>query len=148
MRIKFNPFDGSGLDFVSTGSATEAEAALKVQEEFDVYGTFAVGDLVVPSGNQAEAVESISDNYYYPRAVFGIIIEIISPTRAKVLITGKLSGSQYQIAGLTFGKSLFVSSTGKLVTAPPTTGPLQKMGIALKSDGIFLLPSLDLINRV
>lgn len=143
--FKFNPFTGT-LDIAESGN-TDAETAEKVQEEFDNDGPVQVGSLVIPSTTLADSVKAITTNYNYPSASFGIVTEIVSPTRCKVLISGKLSGSIYQLSGLTFGKTLFIGSDGKLTTTPPTTGPLQKMGISLRSDSIFLLPNLDIINR-
>ena len=147
MSWRINPFTGQLDHTGSSGTVDEAEVALKVQEEFDNDGPVMVGDLVIASSSVAEAVKSINTNYNYPSAVFGIVTEIVSPTRCKVLISGKLSGVLYQLTGLTFGRDLFVGSDGKLTTTPPPTGPLQKLGIAIKSDSIFLLPNLTIINR-
>lgn len=146
MSWNFNPF--LGVITQKSSKATDAETALKVQEEFDNDGPVQVGSVVVPSSALQDTVRAIDTNYNYPSAAFGVVTEIVSPTRCKVLISGKLSGSIYQLAGLTFGKTVFIGADGKLTTTPPASGPLQKMGIALKSDSIFLLPNLDIINRV
>lgn len=146
MTWKFNPF--LGVPTQTSGTVSEvAEAAEKVAEEFDNDGPVQVGDLVIPSTTLADSVKAITTNYNYPSASFGIVIEILTPTRCKVLISGKLTGGIYQLSGLTFGKTVFIGSNGKLTTTPPATGPLQKMGLSLKSDTIFLLPNLDIINR-
>lgn len=144
MALTFNPFTGQ-LDYVSAASTT-IEAAEKIQDEFDLYGVGAVGDVVIPSPNQTDAVESLTSNYY-TGAAFGVITEFVTSTRVKVLVSGRLSGSAFQLSGLTFGQVLFISSTGKLTTTVPATGHLQKFGIALKGDTVFLLPSMDKVLR-
>lgn len=145
MKPIFNPFTGD-IDFIAD-SVSSSEFAEKVQEEFDLEGVGSVGDLIVASDITPDTVKAITTNYIYPKAAFGVITSFVTPTRVKVLITGRLSGAAYQLSGLTFGKILFISSTGKLDTTPPVTGPYQKMGIALKSDTIFLLPNLEIVNR-
>lgn len=144
MALTFNPFTGD-FDFIAAPQ-TEVEVAEKVAEEFDLYGIGQLGDLIIPSPNQVDSVEAISSNYY-TGVVFGIIIGFISPTRVKVLISGKLTGATYQLSGLTFGSVLFISSLGKLTTTPPPTGHLQRLGIAVKSDSVFLNPSPDKVVR-
>jgi hypothetical protein len=143
IRPFFNPFTGD-IELIPVADAIESAA--KVQEEFDLYGSAAVGDIIIPSTSQAETVEAISSNNY-AGAAFGIVTEIVSPTRVKVLISGKLSGSAYQLSGLDFGKILYISPLGKMTTTAPSLGGVQRMGIALKSDTIFLLPSLDKLIR-
>lgn len=143
IRLAFNPLSG---DFDIIASRANADAAAKVQEEFELYGVGAVGDLIIPSLSQSETVEAIDSNNY-TGAAFGVITEIVSPTRVKVLISGKLSGLAYQLTNLEFGKILYISPQGKLTTTAPTLGGVQRMGIALKSDSIFLLPSLDKLIR-
>lgn len=145
MPIKpiYNPFSG---DLELQYQQNTVELAQKIQEEFDCTPETVVGDLVVPSQVLTETVEPIQTNYYTD-VVFGVVTEKITPTRVKVLVSGKLSGAMYQLSGLVFGKALYVSSLGKLTTTPPTTGHLQTLGIALKSDVVFLLPSITKIIR-
>ncbi len=148
MSWRINPFTGvAEFSGSSSGTVDEAEVALKVAEIYETDGPVQVGDLVIPSPTLSETVKAINTNYNYPSAVMGVVIEIVSATQVRILHMGKLSGGLYQLAGLTFGKQLFVGANGKITTTPPVTGPLQKLGTALKSDVIFLLPSPDIINR-
>ncbi len=144
MALTFNPLSGE-FDFIAAPQ-TDVEVAEKIAEQFTLYGPAAVGDLVIPSSNQVESVEAISSNYY-TGVVFGVIISFVSSTEVKVLISGKLSGIGYQLSGLDFGQVLFVSSAGKLTTTPPPTGHLQRLGIAIKSDTVYLNPSPDKVVR-
>lgn len=143
LRPVFNPLNGE-LDLVSF--QTDVEVAAKVQETFDCAQSTSIGDLVVPSEILNDTVESVSTNYY-PNLVFGVVVAKPTPTRATVLVSGRLQGSQYQLMGLDFGKALYVSPLGKLTTTPPTTGHVQRLGIAIKSDSVFLLPSMDKVIR-
>ena len=138
--FKFNPFTGN-LDRTAT-KQTVVETAEKIAETFDCLAGAAVGDVVVPSRTTQNLVLTLSSNVY-DDAAFGIIIEKITLTTCKVLISGKLAGAAFGLGGLTFGKPLFISTSGTIPTTPPTTGHLQKMGIAIKTDTIFLLPSLE-----
>lgn len=147
-RFIFNPLSGT-LDVVASASSqtqTEVDAALKVAEYFDCIEPANVGDLVVPSETAQETVEPIASNVY-PNLVFGVIIEKLNTGRCRVLISGKLSGSAFQLSGLTTGKALYVGLNGKLTTLPPATGHIQRCGVALKSDTIFLNISLDKVVR-
>lgn len=147
-RFIFNPLTGS-LDVVASASAqtpTEVDAALKVAEYFDCVEPASIGDLVVPSETTQETVEPISSNVY-PNLVFGVIIEKLGVGRCRVLISGKLSGAAYQLAGLVTGRALYVGSNGKLTTTPPVSGHIQRCGVALKSDTVFLNISLDKVVR-
>lgn len=139
-RLAFNPVSGD-FEF-----QPNKNAAQKVQETFDCSPATAIGDLVVPSLTSIETVEPINSNYY-DNLVFGVVVAKPTATRATVLVSGKLSGGAYQLSGLTFGKCLYISSLGKLTTTPPATGHLQALGIALKSDVVFLLPSMTKVIR-
>lgn len=139
----YNPLSGE-IEFAYLQDSVEL--AQKVQETFTLYGPAAVGDLVVPSANQAESVEAISSNYY-SNLVLGVITGFVDPTTVKVLVSGKLTGASNQLAGLTFGQAIFVSSLGKITTTPPTSGHLQAMGTALKQDVVFLLISPNKVIR-
>lgn len=140
IRPFFNPIEGD-IDFTFI-----QDSAPKVQETFNLDGIAAIGDLIVPSDVVAESVKAIADNTY-DNVVFGVIVGFETPTRVQVLVSGKLKGITYQLGGLTFGKALYVGTNGKFTTTPPLTGNLQAMGIALKSDSIFLLPSITKVQR-
>ncbi len=140
----FNPL--TGLLEPNAAAFEETEFALKVAENFNVVEPASVGDLVVASATLPETVEPVSNNLF-DNTVFGVIIEKLGVGSAKVLISGKLSGSLYQLAGLQTGKTVFVSESGKMTTTPPATGHLQVMGVALKSDTMFLNISLSKVVR-
>jgi hypothetical protein len=140
VAYRWNPVSGQ-LDLVRP-TQTTVETAEKIADTFDCDATALVGDVVTPSETVENKVESLAGNVYNGLA-FGIIIEKLSLTTCKVLISGKLTGATYNLAGLTYGKALFVGTDGTITTTTPTTGHRQKMGMAIKSDTIFLLPSLE-----
>lgn len=144
MAFRWNPVSGT-LDLVKP-TQTNVETAEKIAEIFDCEATAAVGDVVVPSTTVANRVDVLSSNVYSGLA-FGIIIEKLTITTCKVLVSGKLSGALYGLSGLTFGKALFIDTDGTITTTVPATGHLQKMGMAIKDDTIFLLPSLEKVVR-
>ena len=145
MAIRFNPITGS-LDLVSVSGSSTIEFAEKVAEIFSCPVSTAVGTLVTASRDDPDTVLPITTNVY-DDLVFGAVIEKPTSTTAKVLITGRLSGSIYNLSGLTIGKPIFVGTSGELTTTPPPTGHLQKMGIATKSDTVYLLPTMDKVVR-
>jgi hypothetical protein len=144
MAFRWNPVSGT-LDLVKP-TQTTVETAEKIAEIFDCDATAAVGDVVAPSTTTANKVDHLTSNSYNGLA-FGVIIEKLTITTCKVLISGKLAGPTYGLSGLTFGKPLFVDTDGSLTTTVPPTGHLQKMGMAIKDDTIFLLPSLEKVVR-
>jgi len=136
MAFRFNPLSGQ-LEI--DRSATTVEFAEKISAEFDCDISAVIGDVVVPSTITENKVESLSSNTYSNLA-FGIIIKKITTTTCEVLISGKLTDG---FSGLAFGKPIYVGTDGKVTTTVPTINSLQKIGLAIKSDEIFLLPSLE-----
>lgn len=146
MAYKWNPFTGNFDQVIDNEASNTTEFAQKVAEEFDCLATAQVGDIVVPSTTTPNLVEELDSNVY-DNLAFGIVIEKLTLTTCKVLISGKLAGASYGLSGLTFGKPLFIGTDGSLTTTVPATGHLQKMGIAVKADTIFLLPTMEKVVR-
>lgn len=140
MAVRFNPFTGQ-LDLVAP-KQTAIDTAEKIADIFGCLASVSVGDVVVPSTTVSDHVDTLSTNAY-DNLAFGVVIEKISLTSCKVLVSGKLTGAAFGISGLTFGKAVFIGTDGSLTTTVPVTGHRQKMGMAIKSDSIFLLPSLE-----
>lgn len=139
MAYKFNPTSGF-LEFVS--STTKIEFAEKISSIFDCDVSAAIGDIVTPSTITENKVDTITTNSYSNLA-FGIIVDKPTSTTCEVLVSGKISGVANGISGLEFGKVAYINASGKISTAVPSTGHRQKMGMAIKSDELFLLPSLE-----
>jgi hypothetical protein len=137
MGFKLNPFTGL-LDLVPS----TVQFAKKISEVFNCDSGTQIGDVVRPSEIITDTVVSLTSNVYTNLA-FGVVIAKPTATTCEVLISGKLEG----FSGLTFGKVLYIDTDGTLTTDVPATGHLQKMGMALKSDTIFLLPSMEKVVR-
>jgi len=136
MAFRFNPLSGQ-LEIDRASSSVEF--AEKISSEFLCDISSVVGDVVVPSTTVSNKVDSLSSNVYSNLA-FGVIIDKITPTTCEVLISGKLTEG---ISGLDFGKVVYINPAGVITTSVPTVGHQQKMGMAIKSNELFLLPSLE-----
>ena len=134
-RWSFNPFSGV---LEPTESPAAVEFAEKIADIFTCDPSVAVGDLVRPSETVEDEVVAVSSNVY-PNIVFGVVINKPTSTSCEVLISGKLDG----YSGLAFGKVIWAGTSGEVTTTKPTTGHQQKLGIAIKSDTIFLFPSTE-----
>ena len=114
------------------------EFAEKVSDIFNCDASTAIGDVVRPSETLEDTVVTLTSNVF-PNTAIGVVIEKPSATTCEGLISGKLEN----LSGLTFGRAVFIDTDGTLTTTPPATGHQQKMGLAIKSDTMFLLPSLE-----
>lgn len=139
MSYKLNPFTG----ILELGPANSVEFAKKVSEIFDCDAGVAIGDLVRPSEVTENTVISLTSNVYNNLA-FGVVISKPTATTCEVLISGKL---EVGVSGLTFGKVCYVDTDGSITTTVPATGHLQKVGLAIKSDIMFLIPSMEKVVR-
>lgn len=136
-RWSFNPFTGI-LD--PTESASSVEFAEKIVDIFACASNVQIGDLVRASNLFADTVETVTSNVYSD-IVIGFVISKPTATSCEVLFSGKVEDNG--ITGLTFGKVIWVGLSGQITTTRPTTGHLQKLGVAIKENKIFLLPSLE-----
>jgi len=138
MAFRLNPLNGQlELD----RSQANVEFAQKISSEFICNASTAVGDVVVPSQTVENKVITITTNIYN-NLVFGIVIKKIDATTCEVLVSGKVTDG---ISGLSFGKVAYIGPFGTITTTVPTTGHLQKIGMAIKANELFLLPSLEKI---
>lgn len=117
---------------------TDVEFAQKIAITYMSDPSVVVGDIVRPSTTVTDTVVSLTDNVY-PNLAVGIVISKPSATQAEVLISGRIAG----FTGLVFGKPVFIGTSGEITTTVPTTGHQQKMGSAITSTEIFLLPSTE-----
>jgi hypothetical protein len=129
---------GGQLPFAQKDSTTTTvEKAEKIVAILDTDASTAIGDLVRPDTVVSDKVVTVTSNIY-PNIVIGYVISKPTSTTAEVLISGKVTG----LSGLTFGKVVFVGTSGEVTTTVPATDR-QKLGIAIGSDTIFLLPSTE-----
>jgi len=135
LKLRFNPYKNA-LDLVDIPEVSNV--AEKLVDTYNCDTSTVIGDVVRPSEAQAETVVSLTSNVYSNTAI-GVVLSKPTPTTCEVLISGKVEG----LSGLTFGRPVFVAPDGSLTTVKPTTGHLQHMGLAIRADAIFLLPSTD-----
>lgn len=137
----FNPYTGNRdiIDIQESGPPIAVDVAEKVADTFLCDVSVAVGDLVRADTATSDTVASISSNVY-DDVVFGMVILKPTATTCQVLISGKASGLA---TSLVFGKVVWVGTDGKPSTTRPTTGHIQKIGISIKADTMFLLPSME-----
>lgn len=114
------------------------EFAEKISDIFTCLASVAVGDLAIADPSNADTILAISTNVY-DDIVFGLVIEKPSSTTCEVLFSGKVNS----LSGLSLGKVVWVSASGVPTTTKPTTGHQQKLGVAIKSDSMYLSPSLE-----
>ncbi len=138
-RITINPLTGL-LDLTSIPNPRVPPLAEEISFEYDCEPTALIGDLVYLSRTVPDKVEVISVNVYDDLEL-GTINTKLTPTRCRVLIIGKLRGSEYQLSGLQPGKTVFVGTDGQATTTAPVSGHRQAIGVATHSDGMILYPS-------
>ena len=136
-RWSFNPFSGM---LEPTESPSSIEFAEKIADIFTCNESVQVGDLVRASTVTEETVETITSNVY-DDIVIGLVISKPTAGTCEVLFSGKVE--DIGLSGLSFGKVIWVGVTGEITTTRPTAGHIQKLGVAIKSNKIFLLPSTE-----
>lgn len=136
-NYNFNHFTGN-LDITSV--PTSIEVAEKIAAVFSCAETVQVGDLVRADNTTSDTVVTVDSNVYND-IVFGMVINKTTTTSCEVLVSGKVEGSP--LSGLSFGKVIWVGTSGEVTTTKPASGHIQKLGIAIKADAIFLLPSTE-----
>ena len=136
-RWSFNPFSGV---LEPTESPANIEFAQKISDVFSCDVSTSVGDLVKASELTEETVETVSSNVYND-IVIGLVISKPTATTCEVLFSGKVEDTG--LSGLSFGKVIWVGTSGEVTTTRPTSGHIQKLGIAIKANKIFLLPSTE-----
>jgi hypothetical protein len=92
-----------------------------------------VGDPVVFSTTDDDAVERLTSNVYDSRLVVGIITEKPTPTTCTVITMGILNSIA---SGLSRGLPVWVSPTGGLTTDKPPSGHWQVLGNAISESSI------------
>lgn len=115
------------------------EYARKASGIFDCSETLQIGDLVRASTTQQDLVEVITSNVYQG-LVLGVVIRKPTSTKCEVLILGK---AEAVATDFVFGDVVWVGTDGSLTTTKPATGHLQKMGIALTTTDMILIPAME-----
>jgi len=92
-----------------------------------------IGDPVVFSQTDDNAVESLTSNVYDNRLVVGIISNKTSPIQCTVVTMGIMDNIT---TGLTRGLPLWVDTDGSLTTTKPASGHLQVLGNSISSTSI------------
>ena len=130
---------------LEVSETTAIDTATKIADIFTCDVSVAVGDLVRASTTTDETVETVTTNVYSD-IVIGMVISKPTATSCEVLFSGKVEDNG--LSGLTFGKVIWVGTSGEVTTTKPTTGHIQKLGVAIKSNKIFLLPSTEKVIQV
>jgi len=101
---------------------------------FDTDSSTAVNDFVVVTGSNF--VSTVTDNSIasIPHGIFGVVTGKPTSITAEVTFSGRISG----FSGLTPGSAVFVSTTASATHSVPTSGMVQFIGIATKSNEIIL----------
>ncbi len=102
-----------------------------------------VGSLVFQDGTLSEKVTVATSNTDI-RPIIGIIKSKPSPAVAKVLLIGVAGG----FSGLVKGKNVFISNSGLVTSARPTTGYIQKLGVALSESTVLFIPSTQRVKLI
>lgn len=125
-------------DVYVSAPLTSVEFAEKISDIFNCLASVSVGDLAIADPSNDDTILAIGTNVY-DDIVFGVVIEKPSSTTCEVLFSGKVNS----LSGLSLGKVVWVGTSGVPTTVKPTTGHQQKLGVAIKSDSMYLSPSLE-----
>jgi hypothetical protein len=106
----------------------------KKYKNFLCDSTAQIGDIVYIHPTENNKVIVNIDNCNDNPSV-GIIVKKISITEAKVQLCGECS---LLFSGLQKSKNVFLGLDGKLTNAVPNTGFIQKIGISLEDQKVFL----------
>jgi hypothetical protein len=106
----------------------------KKYKTFNCDASTQIGDIVCINPSNPTILLVNSDNRTSNPSI-GIVIKKSSSTRAKIQLFGECS---IAITGLQVSRPVFLGTDGKLTQTIPATGFIQKMGIALEDNKIFL----------
>lgn len=110
--------------------------------------TDTVGSLVYASGSKVGGlyqVQKADPANYDKMPVIGMIVQKDDLTHASVQYTGPVAGL---FSGMTPGRTYFIGLTGQIALTPPTGEVyVQKIGVAIDSSVLLLVPDLTMIKR-
>lgn len=137
-KYVINPFTGRFDAYKDTVTSSRL-----LLEERDCLAGAQVGDLVVESEVFVDRVDVVTDNTDV-RPVFAVIINKLTSTRCEILLLGQISG----YTGLTKGRKVFLSETGRITSTPPTTGYVQSLGVAKEDSIVDFRPNMQRVKRI
>lgn len=120
-----------GTIFVKQESNFCSDSNYKI---YNCESSTSIGDNVYMNPTISDKVEVATDNRN-DNPIVGIVIEKLSSSVAKVLLSGECP---LVFSGLDKSKPVFLSATGTLNNSAPATGFIQKMGMCLEDNKIFL----------
>lgn len=121
----FTDYYKAAVDNFVAGTSATASA---VVSQFTCGSSTLVKDLVVADITTDNQILTVQSNVY-SNLIFGAVINKPTPTTCDVLLIGAYDG----FTGLSVGKAVYASITGKPTTVVPTTGHQQVLGIAISS---------------
>jgi hypothetical protein len=102
--------------------------------EFDTDLSTQPGDPVVVSGSNFVTKLTSNSITEMPNGIFAFGYSKPTPTRLKVVLSGKLD----ILSSLTVGAPHFISTTGGLTLTPPSTGMVQQVGFAVTATTLIV----------
>ena len=124
------------MAIIGVALARKAETAKEVVIPFDCESSSATLDLVRLDPTTANKVLTLTSNTTIEHCI-GVIKEKPSPTTANVLVLGRIDG----FSGLDEAKKVFLSTSGTITQAVPTTGYVHILGHATSTDEILFIPN-------
>ena len=124
------------MGVISAALATTATESGKVTVSFDCDAGASPGDFVYQDFSNDEKVLVLSNNTQVGQCI-GIIDTKPAATTAKVLLIGPYEG----FAGLSRGNPVFLSTSGTATTTKPISGYLHRLGVAVSTTKILLIPN-------
>jgi len=137
MKLIFNPINA---EFEIKENSANTNNDLVLDSDISV----AVGDIV--RVESADLVVTCSDNLNINPAI-AIVIEKPSPTTAKLMLVGYISG----YSGLIPGRTLYLANDGSIAQTPPNSGEnryQQALGVALSESKILFKPEFQRLRRL
>ena len=124
------------MGVISAALAVNAQESERVVIPFNCDVSASVGDLVYQDPSNDEKVIVLTDNTTVYQCI-GIILTKSAATTANVLVLGLYEG----YAGLSRGNPIFLSTSGTITTTKPASGYLHRLGVAVSSTKVLMIPN-------
>ena len=134
---RYEKTGSADTDWTLLGSAGSANEAEKIVITRNCSTTSSSGDLVYESDSISNGVD-VSTSNTDNRNIVGIILSKPTTTTCRVLFEGTYNVS---LSGLSKGDKVYLSNSGAITSAKPTSGYVQILGNAIDSDAVNFKPA-------